>query len=160
MHTPWTGSSSKRVPPTGRPAARLLAAGAILALGACAEAGDPPRPMASISPLELVGLSVETIEPDRILGTVEDVVLTPNREPVQLLVASGAPMYPLKRRVAVDTGNVRYSGERQALVLVGMTPEQFAALPDRSGAIPAGLAPLPGATDATNWYRATAPAPR
>ncbi|MCW2243207.1 hypothetical protein [Azospirillum canadense] len=142
----------------GGVAARLLAAGALLALGACAEAGDPPRPMASISPLELVGLSVQSAEADRILGTVEDVVVTPSREPVQILVASGAPVYPLKRRVAVDTGNLRYSSERQALMLTGMSPDQFAALPPIAGN--GQPAPLPGTTDATNWYRATNPGPR
>lgn len=142
----------------GGVAARLLAAGALLALGACAEAGDPPRPMASISPLELVGLSVQQAEADRILGTVDDVVVvTPNLEPVQILVASGSPVYPVKRRVVVDTDYFRYSSERQALLLTGMSLDQFAALPPITGNGPP--VPLPGAGDATNWYRATAPGP-
>lgn len=145
---------------TGRIAPRLLAIGALLALGACAEAGDQPRPIASISPLELVGQSVVSAQPERILGTVDDVVVTPSREPVQLLVASGAPVWPVGRRVALDTGYVRYSSERQALVLTGMTPDEFTALPPITGSGQPGPAPLPGATDATNWNRATAPAPR
>ncbi len=163
MRTPRTNSASKRPPRTRtlawKPAAaRLLAAGALLALGACAEVGDTPRPMASISPLELVGLSVQSVEPDRLLGTVEDVVVTPNLEPVQLLVESGSPAYPVQRRVALDTGNVRYSTERQALLLSGMSVEQFAALPV-IGTDQTGVPPQPGSPDATNWYRATSPGP-
>lgn len=161
---------------TGRPAAtsalaaRLVAAGALLALGACAEAGSPPRPLATISPLELVGLPLQSVTPDRILGTIDDVVVTPNREPVQVVVASGSPVYPVKRWTVLDTGNVRYSSERQALLLTGMTPDDFAALPPVRGpgagqAVPGLLpapfpAPLPGTPDATNWYRATSPGPR
>jgi len=163
MRTPRTNPTSKKLPEKRprewrSPAARLLAAGALVALGACAEVGDPPRPMATISPLELVGLSVQSVEPNRILGTVEDVVVTPSREPVQLLVASGAPVYPLKRRVALDTGNVRYSTERQALLLSGMSVDQFAALPVLAND-QTGVPPLPGSPNATNWYRATSPGP-
>lgn len=163
MRTPRTNSASKRPPETRSPAwtpaaARLLAAGALLALGACAEVGDPPRPMATLSPLELVGLSVQSVEPDRLLGTVEDVVVTPSLEPVRLLVSSGSPAYPVERRVALDTGDVRYSTERQALLLSGMSVEQFAALPVL-GNDQTGVPPQPGSADATNWYRATSPGP-
>ena len=163
MRTPRTVPTSTR-PPEKRPrewkptATRLLAAGTLLALGACAEIGDPPRPIATISPLELVGLSVQSVEPNRILGTVEDVVVTPSREPVQLLVESGSPVYPLGRRVALDTGNVRYSTERQALLLDGMSVEEFAALPVLAND-QTGVPPLPGSPNATNWYRATSPGP-
>lgn len=133
---------------------RLLAAGALLAVSACAENWDSPRPMTSISPLELVGLTVQS--GDRILGNVEDVVLTPDRRAEQVLVASGAPVYPTKRRVAVDTSQLRYSRERQALLLTGMTPEQFAALPDTvSGDRVMSVSP----GGSTNWT-GTATAPR
>lgn len=143
-----------------RHAIRLLAVCASTALGACAETGDTLRPMAQMSPLELVGLMVQSIPEDRILGTVEDVVLTPAREPVQLVVASGAPVHPVKRHVTLDSGQLRYSAERQALILTGMTADQFDAL----FATPAGTA-SPSAPDripgnpaaATNWSRATAP---
>lgn len=139
-----------RTPITRRLDNWLLAAGTLLTLGACAEAGDPPRPMASISPLELVGLSLQS--GDRILGTVEDVALTPDRRAEQVFVASGAPVYPTKRRVAVDTSQMRYSRERQALILTGMTPEQFAALPDTVG----GERVMPvSSAGSTNWSGVT-----
>jgi len=144
----------RRLPVRWLPFRRLLAAGALLAVSACAESWDAPRPMASISPLELVGLTVQS--GDRILGNVEDVVLTPDRRAEQVLVASGAPVYPTKRRVAVDTGQLRYSRERQALILTGMSPEQFAALPDTvSGDRVMSVSPA----GSTNWM-GTATAPR
>ena len=139
---------------------RLLAVGALVTLGACAEVGDAPRPMASITPLELVGLSVQS--GDRILGTVEDVVLSPDRRAEQVVVASGAPVYPTKRHAAVDTGHLRYSSERQALILTGMTAEQFAALQE-GGAAPltAGTPVVPmSSTGSTNWTGVTTVPPR
>ncbi len=147
-----------RIPPS--PAFRLLAACALAALGACAETGDTQRSISQMSPLELVGLMVQSIPEDRILGTVEDVVLTPAREPVQLVVASGSPVHPVKRQVTLDTGQLRYSGERQALVLTDMTADQFEALFPPPALVMSPSAPdrIPGnPADATNWNRATAP---
>ncbi|KAA0675859.1 hypothetical protein [Roseomonas genomospecies 6] len=144
--------------PNPRPTIRLLAVCALAALGACAETGDTQRPMARMSPLELVGLTVQSIPENRILGAVEDVVLTPAREPVQIVVASGAPVHPVKRHVTLDSSRLRYSGERQALVLTGMTADEFDALFTAPAAAVPTLAPLPGnPADATNWNRATAP---
>ncbi|MFC5356590.1 hypothetical protein [Azospirillum himalayense] len=143
---------------TPRPATRLLAVCVLAALGACAETGATQRPMAQMSPLELVGLTVQSIPENRILGAVEDVVLTTAREPVQLVVASGAPVHPVKRHVTLDSGQLRYSEERQALVLTGMTADEFDALFATPAAMSPALAPLPGnPADATNWNRATAP---
>ncbi len=144
--------------PTPRPAIRLLTVCALAALGACAETGGPQRSITQMSPLELVGLMVQSIPEDRILGTVEDVVLTPAREPVQLVVASGSPVHPVKRHVTLASGKLRYSSERQALVLSGMTADEFDALfTEPATAVPL-FAPLPGnPADATNWNRATAP---
>lgn len=130
--------------------APLLAGSALLALSACAET-EAVRPMASMSPLELVGLTVQSADGTRLLGVVDDVVVTPDRRPVQAIVASGAPLYPTERRIAVDTEVLRYSSERQALVLTGMTPEQFATRPEMVGGdrmTPLGSV---GATGATNW---------
>lgn len=140
------------------PFLRRLLAGAVLpVLGACAGTGEPPRQLASIPPLELVGLMVQSDDGRRTMGFVEDVVVAPGNRPVQIIVASGAPLYPTKRRVTVDTGHLRYARQRQALMLTGMTPDQFATLPDRIGGPGAeSLEPVsPGL--ATNWTRATAP---
>ncbi|TWA74122.1 hypothetical protein FBZ82_101136 [Azospirillum brasilense] len=142
---------------TPRPATRLLAVCALAALGACAETGATQRPMAQMSPLELVGLTVQSIPENRILGAVEDVVVTPAREPVQLVVASGAPVHPVRRHVTLDSGQLRYSEERQALVLTEMTADQFDALFATPAAMAPALAPAGNPADATNWNRATAP---
>lgn len=147
------------------PIHRLLALGTLVALGACAEVGDAPRPMASITPLELVGLSVQS--GDRLLGTVEDVVLSPDRRAEQVVVASGSPVFPVKRRTALDTGYVRFSSERQALILTGMTAEEFTTLQESGGAPPVAGAPIAGApvapvssTGSTNWTGVTTVPPR
>ncbi len=129
----------------------LLAATGLLALGACAEIGDPPRPMATITPLELVGLTVQSTDGTRILGTVDDVVVTPDRRPAQLVVASGAPLHPTERRATVDAGLMRYSSERQALILSGMTTDEFVALPATVRGDQAATPQLSGATGSTNW---------
>lgn len=142
-----------------RTAARLLAVALLPALGACAM-GEPPRPIASMTLVELVGLTVESRDGAHVLGTVDDILLTPANRPAQVVVSSGAPVYPETRLVTLDSDDFRYSTPRQALVLTGMSADRFAELPGRvgnGGFAPAGQGGTTVGTPsgATNWRGAT-----
>lgn len=113
-----------------RPLLTLLSAATLLALGACAQTeAMPPRDVSILSPLELVGLTVQSADKTRTLGSVDDVVLTPDNRVEQVIIATGAPMYTTERKVVVNAADLRYAPNRQAVLLVGMTPAQFAELP-------------------------------
>lgn len=149
-----------------RPALPLLLAGALLALGACAQTGPATtaQDISTLSPLQLVGLSVQSADGTRTLGSVDDLVMTQDHRVRQVIVGSGAPMYPNERKVLVDTGDLRYAPNRQAVILVGMSPTDFAALPmthstdqmmsmgvdGQTGLVRSGVEP-------TNWTAATVP---
>lgn len=145
-----------------RPVLALLSAGALLALGACAQTGPATtaQDVSTLSPLQLVGLTVQSADGTRTLGSVDDLVITPDNRVHQVIVGSGAPMYPNERKVLVDTGDLRYAPNRQAVILVGMSPAEFAGLPmtdstDRMMSM--GNAGPSGMAEPTNWTAATAP---
>jgi sporulation protein YlmC with PRC-barrel domain len=146
-----------------------------LALGACAASSDmggvPSAEVATRPPIELVGLTVQTADGRRILGNVSDLVIGPTNRVEQAIVTVGAPRYPTEHKVTVNSENLRYAHNRQAVILTGMTVEQFAALPptgvsDRMmslgggglGGGPGSGSPLAaGGTVPTNWAGATQP---
>lgn len=145
-----------------RPVLALLSAGALLALGACAQTGPATtaQDVSTLSPLQLVGLTVQSADGTRTLGSIDDLVITPDNRVHQVIVGSGAPMYPNERKVVVDTADLRYAPNRQAVILVGMSPAQFAELPmtdstDRMMSM--GNAGRSGGLEPTNWTAATAP---
>lgn len=117
--------------PLHRPILTLLSAGAMMALGACAQTGDltAQQDVSTLSPLQLVGLTVQSADRTRTLGQVDDLILTPDNRVERVIVGTGSPMYPTARKVVVDTADLRYAPNRQAVILVGMTPTEFAALP-------------------------------
>ncbi|SMH60508.1 hypothetical protein [Azospirillum agricola] len=145
----------------------LVSAGAVLALGACAQTGPATtaQDVSTLSPLQLVGLSVQSADGTRTLGSVDDLVVTPDNRIQQVIVGTGSPMYPTARKTTVNTADLRYAPNRQAVILVGMTPTQFAALPmtdstDRMISMGSGTAtgnPYPPRTglEPTNWTGAT-----
>ncbi|PWC39674.1 hypothetical protein [Azospirillum sp. TSO35-2] len=152
-----------------RPLVPLLAAGAVLTLAACSHyteiGGVPAAEVATQPPVELVGLTVQPPDGSRILGNVSDLVIGPGNRVEQAIVTSGAPMYPTEHRVTVNSANLRYAKERQAVILVGMTPDQFTALPvvaadnrmlslGNGTTLPASAANGPAPT---NWSGATRP---
>ncbi|BAI71924.1 hypothetical protein AZL_012860 [Azospirillum sp. B510] len=112
---------------------RLLFAGLpVLTLGACASSdmgGVPAAEMATEPPLELVGLTVQTPDGRRMLGNVTDLVIGPTNRVEQAVVTVGAPLFPNEHKVAVASDNLRYARDRQAVILTGMSAEEFAALP-------------------------------
>ncbi len=153
-----------------RPLILLLSAGAMLALGACAQTdGLPARDVSALSPLELVGLTVQSADTSRTLGNVDDVVLTPDNRVEQVIIATGAPMHTTERNVVVNTTDLRYAPNRQAVLLVGLSPTQFAALPvaddhmlSMGPTVPTntltGAGPMThGGLEPTNWTNATGP---
>ncbi|MBP2298313.1 PRC-barrel domain containing protein [Azospirillum picis] len=140
----------------------VLSAGALLALGGCAHTemgGVPSAEVADKPPIELVGLTVQPPDGSRILGNVSDLVIGPTNRVEQAIVTVGAPRFPTEHKVTINTADLRYARNRQAVILVGMTPEQFAALPavegnDRMMSMGGG-APASVGTAPTNWYGAT-----
>ncbi|WP_376962086.1 hypothetical protein ABNQ39_17355 [Azospirillum sp. A26] len=62
------------------------------------------------------------------MGTVYDVVVDANKQPVEIIVASGWPTSPVVHLVTVGPANMRYAPEHAAVALVDLTPEQFADL--------------------------------
>ncbi|MCG5240876.1 PRC-barrel domain containing protein [Azospirillum doebereinerae] len=149
-----------------RPLLTLLSAGAMLALGACAQTGTmASQDVSTLSPLQLVGLTVQSADLTRTLGQVDDLILAPDNRVEQVIVGTGSPMYPTPHRVVVNTADLRYAPNRQAVILVGMTPTEFAALPmtgsnDRMLSM-GPTAPMPGGpmtrtgAEPTNWTGAT-----
>ncbi|ANC91628.1 PRC-barrel domain containing protein [Azospirillum humicireducens] len=141
----------------------------VLALGACAGSSDmggvPSAEVATRPPIELVGLTVQTPDGRRILGNVSDLVIGPANRVEQAIVTVGAPRYPTEYKVTVNSENLRYAHNRQAVILSGMSVEQFAALPptgvsDRMmslGGGPGGTPLAAGGTAPTNWAGATQP---
>ncbi|HYG91649.1 MAG TPA: hypothetical protein VD978_35985 [Azospirillum sp.] len=139
----------------------LLPLAALLVLGACASGYEmmAPEPVATLSPLELMGRQVLS-STGRNIGQVDDVVLGMNRQPEQVIVTIGAPMTMQRRRVPVRLDEGRFSAPQNAIVLnEDLTPEQVASRPDvglggnmvaLGRMSKAGLGP-------TNWQRATAP---
>ncbi|AWU93886.1 PRC-barrel domain-containing protein [Azospirillum ramasamyi] len=152
-----------------RPRRLLLSAFLLpaLALGACAASSDmggvPSAQVATTPPIELVGLTVQTPDGARILGNVTDLVIGPNNQVEQAIVSVGTPRYPTERTVVVDSEYLRYSPNRQAVILTDMTVEQFAALPAAGGndrmmsyGRPGSGSPLASGSPApTNWTGAT-----
>lgn len=111
------------------PGLALLAAVTAL-LGACASRSDSSlADISTRSPLELVGLTVESADGTRMLGSVNDLVLGPDNRVEQVIVTAGAPAYPQERTVAVDSAAFRFAPARNALKLTGMTADRFADLP-------------------------------
>lgn len=146
----------------------LMIAGATAVLGACASQTNPTLADSTLtdisgrSPLELVGLTVESADGTRVLGGVNDLVLAPDNRVEQVIVASGAPAYPVERSVAVDSRAFRFVPSRNALKLTGMSPDEFAELPpvavgqtmmSMAAARPDGAT----ATGPTNWYGVAPP---
>ena len=144
------------------PTLPVLAVLPVLALGACASAdmgGVPSAEVATKPPIELVGLTVQTPDGRRILGNVTDLVIGPTNRVEQAIVTVGAPRFPNEHKVTVASDNLRYARNRQAVILTGMTAEEFAALPPVGGSdrmVSMGSA-LPAGTAPTNWAGATRP---
>lgn len=138
----------------------LICLPALLLLGACTSRFEvmDPKPVATLSPLELTGRQVLS-STGRDLGQVTDVVVGMDRRPEQIVVAMGSPMSMQRRHVAVRVDEGRFSAPQNAIVLNrDLTPEQVASRPDVADE--AGMLAL-GTTKAgaepTNWHRATAP---
>lgn len=111
-----------------------LLAGVSALLGACASRSDSSlADISTRSPLELVGLTVESADGTRMLGNVNDLILGPDNRVEQVIVTTGAPAYPLERAVAVDSAAFRFAPARNALKLTGMTADRFADLPPAAG---------------------------
>lgn len=135
----------------------------VLALGACASSdmgGVPSAEVATKPPVELVGLTVQTPDGRRILGNVSDLVIGPTNRVEQAIVTVGAPRFPNEHKVMVGSDNLRYARNRQAVILTGMTAEEFAALPpiagsDRMVSLGSGGALSSSGTAPTNWAGAT-----
>ncbi|WP_042692234.1 PRC-barrel domain-containing protein [Azospirillum sp. B506] len=152
-------------PRTLLPALPALALLPVLALGACASSdmgGVPSAEVATEPPVELVGLTVQTPDGRRILGNVTDLVIGPSNRVEQAIVTVGAPRFPTEHKVTVASDNLRYARNRQAVILTGMTAEQFAELPpvagsDRMVSLGNGGAVLPAGAAPTNWAGATKP---
>jgi hypothetical protein len=152
-------------PRTLLPALPALAFLPVLALGACASSdmgGVPSAEVATQPPVELVGLTVQTPDGRRILGNVTDLVIGPSNRVEQAIITVGAPRFPNEHKVTVASDNLRYARNRQAVVLTGMTAEQFAALPpiagsDRMVSLGNNGVVLPAGTTPTNWAGATTP---
>ncbi|MBY6265132.1 PRC-barrel domain containing protein [Azospirillum sp. 412522] len=148
---------------TRLPALSALALLPVLALGACASSdmgGVPSAEVATQPPVELVGLTVQTPDGRRILGNVTDLVIGPSNRVEQAIITVGAPRFPNEHKVTVASDNLRYARNRQAVVLTGMTAEQFADLPPVAGSDrmislgASGTVPAAG-TAPTNWAGAT-----
>ncbi|CAO3355070.1 PRC-barrel domain-containing protein [Azospirillum melinis] len=147
------------------PALPALALLPVLALGACASSdmgGVPSAEVATQPPVELVGLTVQTPDGRRILGNVTDLVIGPANRVEQAIITVGAPRFPNEHKVTVASDNLRYARNRQAVILTGMTAEQFAALPpvagsDRMVSLGNSGMVLPAGTAPTNWAGATTP---
>lgn len=136
----------------------------VLVLGACAGSdmgGVPSAEVATQPPIELVGLTVQTPDGRRILGNVTDLVLGPSNRVEQAIITVGAPRFPTEHKVTVASEKLRYAHDRQAVILTGMTAEEFAALPPTGGSdrmmslgTGAGTA-LPVVGAPTDWSGAT-----
>lgn len=150
---------------TRLPALPALAILPVLALGACASSdmgGVPSAEVATQPPVELVGLTVQTPDGRRILGNVTDLVIGPANRVEQAIITVGAPRFPNEHKVTVASDNLRYARNRQAVILTGMTAEQFADLPpvagsDRMVSLGNNGVVLPAGTAPTNWAGATTP---
>jgi len=132
---------------------------AALLLAGCASRFEvmDAEPVASRSPLELLGVEVLS-STGRQVGSVEDVVLGPNRRPEHIVVRVGAPMTLDRRRVAVRVDEGRYSAPQNAVVLNrDLTPEQVASRPDLGiddNMVALGRV-LGSGREPTNWRPAT-----
>ena len=129
----------------------FLSAFALLSTAGCSQTGDAmsgifgdsassqaARPLtqrntttvASLTPQEMMGKNVIT-ETGAKVGTVDDVLLR-NRSTraSHVVVGAGGFLGLGERNVALDVDNLRWSGERNALVAMNMTRDQIAALPE------------------------------
>ncbi|HEY0834909.1 MAG TPA: hypothetical protein VGE72_13450 [Azospirillum sp.] len=140
----------------------------LLSLAACA-GGPEARSLDTVSPVTLLGHVVLSADATRELGEVEDVVVGPDGRVMQIRVVSGAPMYhPVRRRAVIDADRVRFSRQRNGLLLTGMDSQQFASLPDAyfadDNVLALGPSPLPSRMPSmvfrglpTNWSGAVRP---
>jgi len=134
----------------------LLCVTVLLSANACAQRGDR-QDVASVPPSPahtLVGLTVLSEDGSRPVGTVHDVVVDADNQPVEIIVASGSPTSPVVHLVAISPANMRYAPEQATVALVDLTPEQFAALPPRTVEDRMISMRLPGPT---NWSGVTSP---
>ncbi|AWJ91911.1 hypothetical protein Sp245p_19115 (plasmid) [Azospirillum baldaniorum] len=145
-----------RTPILPLPILPLLCATVLMTASACAQHED--RRYAAAEPMPaaptLVGLVVLSEDGTRRVGVVHDVVVGTDSQPVEIVVASGHPAVPKAHLVAVSPANTRYAPEQAAVILVDLTPEQFAALPPRTVEDRMISMRLPGPT---NWSGVTSP---
>jgi len=85
--------------------------------------------VASLSAQEMMGKQVLTERGERV-GEVDDVLLRSRNRPSHVVVGVGGFLGVGERNVAVDVDRLRYSGERNALVVQDMSRDQIANLPE------------------------------
>ncbi|QCN97470.1 hypothetical protein D3093_19785 (plasmid) [Azospirillum argentinense] len=145
-----------RTPIRPLPILPLLCTTVLMTASACAQHEDRRYAVAESMPAApaLVGLVVLSEDGTRRLGVVHDVVVGTDSQPVEIIVASGPPTVPKAHLVAVSPANARYAPEQAAVILVDLTPEQFAALPH--GTVEDRMISMqpPGPT---NWSGVTTP---
>ena len=127
-----------------RVALPVLSAVILLSLGGCAETSSwfggsneqaaRPIPQQSLQtasrmdPQVMLGKTVVSFDGQKV-GVVDDVLMNRSNRPTEIVVSSGGILGVGAHNVAVDINSLRYARDRDELVAVELTREQFANLP-------------------------------